>query len=95
MIPFGLRTRVIRLYKVIAKIRNNDCGSKEINCKIRVKQGFHRSPTIFSIYIDKIDEFLEDASCAGTKIVVLAITLLYVVDIVLLARISFNLDKQL
>lgn len=54
------------------------------------------SPILFGIYIDKLEGCLEEAGCAGTILVgIVIILLLYVDDIVLLARCPFDLDKQL
>ena len=48
------------------------------------------------MYIDKLEECLEDASCVGPMFTSIIITLLlYVVNIVLLVKSSDNLSKQL
>ena len=70
--------------------------SKDIKCNIRVKQGFPLSPTLFGIYIDKLESCLEEAGCASTILAGIVINLLlYADDIVLMARCSSDLDKQL
>jgi hypothetical protein len=88
---------VIRLYEnVIAKFRNTKCWLEEINCNIGVKQGFPMSPTLFGIYINKLEGCLEEAGCVGTSIArIVIILLLYVDDIVLMARSPYDLDKKL
>ena len=54
------------------------------------------SPTLFGIYIDKLEECLEPTGCKGTELVdVLIALLLYVDDIVLLTKSHDDLDKQL
>jgi hypothetical protein len=84
-VPFELRFVTVRLNeKFIAKFRNIDGCSKEINCNIGVKQGFPLSPTLFDIYIDKLEDFLEDANCVGpTLACIIIILLLYSNDILL------------
>ena len=96
-VPFELIDDAIRLYEnLIAKFKRNEGWSKDIKCNIRVKQGFSLSPTLFGIYIDKLEFCLEEASCASTFLAgIVIILLLYAYDIVLLARCPFDLDKQL
>ena len=61
-VPFELRAIVIRLYKnAIAKFKRKEGWSKDIKCNIGVKQGFPLSPTLFDIYIDKLEGCLEEA----------------------------------
>ena len=66
-VPFELRAATIRLYEnVIAKFKRNEGWLKDIKCNIGVKQGFPLSPTLFGIYIDKIEKCLEEAGCTST-----------------------------
>ena len=92
-----MRAFAIRLYEnVIAKFKRNEGCSKDIKCNIGVKQGFPLSPTLFGVYIDKLEGCLEEAVCAGTILAgIVIILLLYADDIVLMARCSSDLDKQL
>jgi hypothetical protein len=96
-VPFELIFAAIRLYeKAISKFKNTEGWSKEINCNIRVKQGCPLSPTLFSIYIDKLEDFLEEAGCVDPTLSVIVINLLlYDDDIVLMARSPHDLGKQL
>jgi len=53
------------------------------------------SPFNFGIYVDKLEECLEDASCVGpTLIGIVIVLLLYVDSIVLLERSSYILGKN-
>ena len=80
----------------VSKFKNNEGWTKYINCNIEVKQGFPLSPTLFGIYIDMLEKCLEEAACAGTILVgIVIILLLYVDDIVLMARCPSDLNKQL
>ena len=54
------------------------------------------SPTLFGIYIDKLEGCLEEARCAGMILAgIVIIILLYADDIVLLTRCPYDLDKKL
>jgi hypothetical protein len=92
-----LRVVAIRLYEnVISKFRNTEGWSEEINCNIGVKQGCPLSPTLFGIYIDKLEDCLEEAGCVGPTLAsIVIILLLYVDDIVLMERNPYDLGKQL
>jgi hypothetical protein len=95
-VPFELTVVLIRLYKnVIAKFRNTKCWSEELNCNIGVKQGCPLSPTLFGIYIDKLEGCLEEVSCVSPTLAGIIIILLCVDDIVLMVRSPCDLDKQL
>jgi len=95
--PLELRVFVTRLYEnIIAKFRTIECWWEEIKCNIIVKQGYPLSPTLFGIYIGKLEECLEVARCDDPGLTGMVITfLLYVDDIVLLAKSPNDLDKQL
>ena len=57
----------------------------DINCNIGAKEGFPLSPTLFGIYIDKLERCLEEASCPTMIFArIIIILLLYVDDIVLM-----------
>jgi len=96
-VPFKLRVFMIRLYEnAIAKFKSTEGWSKDINCNIGVKQGFCLSPTLFGIYIDKLEGCLEEVGYAGMILArIVIILLLYVDDIVLMAMCPFDLDNEL
>jgi hypothetical protein len=94
---FELRVVAIKLYEnVIAKFKNIEGWSKEINCNIGVKQGCPLSPTLFGIYIDKFEDCLEEAGCVAPTFTGIVINpLLYVDDIILMVKSPIDLGKKL
>jgi hypothetical protein len=96
-VSLKLRVVAIRMYEnVIAKFKNTEGWSKEINCNIGVKQGCPVSPTLFGIYIDKLEDCLEKAGCVGPTLTGIVINLLlYVDDIVLMARSPHDIENKL
>jgi hypothetical protein len=96
-VPLELRVSAIRMYEnVIANFKNTECWSKEINYNIRVKQGCPLSPTLFVIYIDKLEDCLEKAGCVEPTLTSILINiLLYADDIALMARSPHDLENQL
>ena len=98
-VPLELRVAATRMYEnVIAKFKNTEGWSKDINCNFIVKQGCPLFPTFFGIYIDKLEDHLEKACCVGPTLTIASIViniLLYVDDIVLMARSPHDLENQL
>jgi hypothetical protein len=95
--PRKLRVPRIRMYEnVITKFKNTEGWSNEINCNIGVKQGCPLSPTLFGIYIDKLEECLEKERCIGPTLTGIFINIfLYADDIVLMERSPHDLENQL
>jgi hypothetical protein len=86
---------VIRLSEsAVDKFRNLEGWLKDINCTIGVKQDFPLSPTIFNMYIDKLDGCLKGIGCVGPTVDGIFIVLLYVGDIVLMVKIPYDLTKR-
>jgi hypothetical protein len=68
----------------------------EINCNNGVKQDCPLSPTLFGIYIDKLEDCLEKSRCVGPTLTDIVINLLlYVDDIILMARNPHDLENHL
>jgi hypothetical protein len=68
-IHFELRVVATNLYeKVIFKFRNTKAWLEEINYNISVKKGCPLSLTLFSIYIDKLEDYLEEVGYVGPNL---------------------------
>jgi len=80
---------------LLLSLKTLSVGQKEINCNIGVKQGCPLSPTLFGIYIDKLEDCLEKAGCIRPTLTSIVINLLlYADDIVLMARSPHDLENQ-
>jgi hypothetical protein len=70
--------------------------SDEVISDIDVKQGCHLSPTLFGLYVNELETYLDkiegDSPCLFNTVVVI---LLYVDDVVLLSRSSASLQRLL
>jgi hypothetical protein len=96
-VPFDSRDVMVRLYENgISKFRSTNGWSKEINCNIGVKQGCPLSPTLFDIYMDKLEYCLEKAGCViPTFTSIVIILLLHANGIVLMVRSPYDINKKL
>ena len=91
-----MRVVVVRLYEnVIVDFRITKGWSEEINCNIGVKKGCPVSPTLFGIYIDKLEDCLEVTGCVVPTLVgIVIVLLLFANDIVFMARNLYELSKN-
>jgi hypothetical protein len=96
-VSLELKVVAIRMYEnIIVKFRNTECWSKEISYNIKVKQGCPLCPTLFGIYIDKLEDYLEKVGCVDPTLTRIVVNLLmYSDDIVLMARSPHDLENQL
>jgi hypothetical protein len=71
-------------------------NQNRFNVSIRVKQGCPLSPTLFGIYIAKLEDCLEKGCCVGPTLTSIVINiLLYADNIFLMSRSPHDLQKQL
>ena len=87
-VPIHLRAAVHRLYEEVkVKIRTSDGISESFRSDIGVKQGCPLSPTLFGLYIDKLEEWLNleggDGILMGKYVIRL---LLNADDLILIAK---------
>jgi hypothetical protein len=72
-------------------LKNTKGLSKAINCDIIVKQGCPLSPSLFGIYIDKLEDCLEKTGCVHPTLTGIVINI-YVDDIFLMPRSPHDLE---
>jgi hypothetical protein len=81
--------------KVTTKFSNTKDLLEEINCNIGVKQGCPLYPTIFNIYIDNLEDVLEDVYCVDPTLTsVVIILFLCVGDIILMVESPYDLAEK-
>ena len=96
-VPIHLRAAVHRLYEEVeGKIITSDGISESFRSDIGVKQGCPLSPTLFYLYIDKLEEWLNlegrDGVLMGEYVIRL---LLYLDDLILIAKYALGLQEHL
>lgn len=96
-IPVHLRAVVHRLYEdVKVKIRTLDSISNSFRSDIGVKQGCPLSPTLFGLFIDKLEEWLNMQNDEGIQLGEFVIRLLlYADDLILVAKSALGLQEHL
>jgi len=95
-VPKHLRAIVHRLYEEVkVKIRTSASISKSFRSDIRVKQGCPLSPTLFGLYIDKLEEWLNSQGGDGTYLGKFVIRLLlYADDLIMIAKSALGLQEH-
>jgi hypothetical protein len=96
-VPIHLRAAIHRLYEEVkVKIRTSAGISKSFRSDIGVKQGCPLSPTLFGLYIDKLEEWLNSQEGDGALLGDFAIRfLLYADDLILIAESALGLQEHL
>jgi hypothetical protein len=96
-VPRHLRAVVHRLYEEVkVKIRTSTGISKSFRSNIGVKQGCPLSPTLFGLYIDKLEEWLNSQGGDGIHLGKFVIRLLlYTDDLILIAKSAHGLQEHL
>lgn len=92
-IPDEYRVAVHRLYEQVrAKIRTSEGMSECFGSDIGVKKGCPLSPTLFGLYIDKLEDWLNETFERGTQLVGYVVKLLlYADDLILISKIAHGL----
>ena len=91
------RAAIHRLYEELkVKIRTSKGISEIFRSDIGVKQGFPLSPTLFGLYIDKLEEWLNFQGGDGVQLGEFVIKrLLYFGDLVLISKSSHGFQMHL
>jgi hypothetical protein len=86
-----------KLYeKVRAKIRTSEGMSECFGSDIGIKQGFPLSPTLFGLYIDKLEAWLRRTNGEGVHLAGYVMNLLlYTDDLILISKIVHGLREHL
>jgi hypothetical protein len=96
-VPRHLRAIGHRLYEEVkVKIKTSTGISKSLRRDIRVKQGCPLSPTLFGLYIAKLEEWLNLQGGDGIHLGKFVIRLLlYADDLILIAKLALGLQEHL
>ena len=95
-VPKENKTVVYKLYEhVKAKIRTKEGMLECFGSNMGVKQGCPLSPTLFGLYIDKLEEWLNKANGEGIQLADYVIRLLlYADDLILIAKTAHGLREH-
>jgi hypothetical protein len=96
-VPRHLRAAVHRMYEEVkVKIRTSTGIFESFRSDIEVKQGCPLSPTLFGLYIDKLEEWLNSQGGDGIHLGKFIIRLLlYADDLILIAKSPLGLQEHL
>ena len=101
LIKIGVRGRMLDIIKSIyttvrSRVKNNNTLSESFSCNIGVRQGGCLSPFLFAMYVNDLEQELDDKGVNGIDIgIVKLLLLLYADDIVLFAKTAEELQKSL
>ena len=101
LIKIGIRGRMLDLVKSIyntvkSRVKNNNTLSESFSCDIGVRQGECLSPFLFAMYVNDLEQELDDKGVNGIDIdMVKLLLLLYADDIVLFGKTAEELQKSL
>jgi hypothetical protein len=96
-VPRHLRAAMHRMYEEVkVEIRTSTGISESFRSDIGVKQGCPLSPTLFGLYIDKLEEWLNSQGGDGIHLGKFIIRLLlYTDDLILIAKSTLGLQEHL
>ena len=96
-VPKEYKVVVYKLYEQVKeKIKTKEGMSECFRSNVGVKQGFSLSTTLFGLYIDKLEEWLNKANGERIKLVDYVIRLLlYADDLILIAKTARGLREHL
>ena len=101
LIKIGVRGRMLDIIKSIyttvrSRVKNNNTLSESLSCNIGVRQGECLSPFLFAMYVNDLEQELDNKGVNGIDIgIVKLLLLLYADDIVLFAKTAEELQKSL
>ena len=101
LIKIGVRGPMLDIIKsmyntVKSKVKNNNTTSEAFSCNIGVRQGECLSPFLFAMYVNDLEQELDNNGITGIDVgMVKLLLLLYADDIVLFGKTPDELQKSL